>query len=771
MRLDNSSHKERPSLPPLLLGGIVFWIVVAAFYIPCMSQDVLVLKGLFYGSIAAVVLLLVVLKISKQPFFPLIILCAVAGILVSCSGAGRYLDNCEKAASEEAHVYTFKIIEDPKITSYGSSYCAETALLTGQTVRVRLYFNEDVTISYGDTLTSATKLKEPSETLVESFQKNGIVATATMHNYEQVAPSFSLFNAIAQVRRYAISLFDGCSSDSDIMLKAVLTGECSQLYDSDLYQEVKVCGLAHLVAVSGAHLVIVSAFVGFLLSKTPLSKRKKVLIQVLILVAYLFFVGFPISCMRATVMSLLSCCAPLLMRRSSSLSSLGAVIIFFIGLDPTVALSVSFSLSLLATLGIVLFLPLLMASGRKYNIPENILSPVAMTLVATLLTFPISTSVFSQFSLIAPLANVIATPFLTAICTLGIVAFCLYPIPIIGPIVFLIVQAIGQLFAALIKVLAQIPFACIPVSVDLLAAYIVVFLACLLLWVLWDRFSFKRCLMAAFLVVVLLTSLLLLKPSTNEIVMLDVGQGDAIVIRSNNNVVLVDTGNQSSKLLEGLARNGIYHLDAVLITHPDDDHCGSLSSLKGIVGIDKILVANGIKESTEENPRELMADARKIVRDEDIVELEVSDRVVVGQFYFDILAPEKISEGGNDDSICFLLSTTFTDTTNEPFIGLFTGDAEKETEEALVNQYHLKDLDLYKVAHHGSKNALTSELAKTLNPEIALIGVGKNNSYGHPNAQIISWLEEENCHVFRTDINGEVVCKITPEAVEVTTMK
>ncbi len=771
MRLDSSSHKDRPSLPPLLLGGIVFWIVVAVSYVPFMSQDFFVLNMFFYGSIFLVVLLLIVLIRSEQSFFPLIALCVVAGILVSCSGAGRYLDNCEKAVSEEAHVYTFKIIEDPKITSYGSSYCAETTLLTGQAVRVRLYFNEEVNISYGETLTSKTKLKEASETLKESFQKNGIVATATIHEYEQLDPSFSAFNAIAQVRKYAISLFDDCSSDSDVMLKAVLTGECSQLYTSDLYQAVKVCGLAHLVAVSGAHLVIVSAFVAFLLNKTPLSKRKKVIIQVAILVAYLFFVGFPISCMRATVMSLLSCCAPLLMRRSSSLSSLGAVIIFFIGLDPTVALSVSFSLSLLATLGIVVFLPLLMASGRKWNIPEGIFSPVAMTLVATLLTFPISTSVFSQFSLVAPLANVIATPFLTAICTLGIVAFCVYPLPFVGPILFLILRAIGYLFTLIINMLAQIPFACIPVSVDLVIAYVVVFLVCALLWILWDRISFKRCLTVGFLVVVVLALLLIVKPASNEIVMLDVGQGDSIVIKSNNKVILVDTGNQSSKLLEGLARNGVYHLDAVLITHPDDDHCGALSSLKGIIGIDAILVANGIKGSTEENPKELMANARKIVHDEDIVELKVGDRVAVGEFYCDVLAPEQISEGGNDDSVCFLLSTSFKNANDEPFRALFTGDAEKEIEETLVDKYHLSDLNLYKVSHHGSKNALTSELAQTLSPEIALIGVGKNNSYGHPNGQIINWLEEENCHIFRTDINGEVVCKITPEAVEVTTMK
>ena len=100
------------------------------------------------------------------------------------------------------------------------------------------------------------------------------------------------------------------------------------------------------------------------------------------------------------------------------------------------------------------------------------------------------------------------------------------------------------------------------------------------------------------------------------------------------------------------------------------------------------------------------------------------------------------------------------------------GDAEKDIEQNLAQQYHLTNIDLYKVSHHGSKNALTEELSRTLNPEIALISVGAHNSYGHPNSQTLSLLEQSGCTIFRTDIDGEVVCRITPENVSVTaTMK
>ena len=103
-----------------------------------------------------------------------------------------------------------------------------------------------------------------------------------------------------------------------------------------------------------------------------------------------------------------------------------------------------------------------------------------------------------------------------------------------------------------------------------------------------------------------MSGIVFLRPASTEIVMLDVGQGDAFLLKSEKKTMLVDTGNQPSKLLAGLAQNGVVSLDAVLITHPDDDHCGALESLKGVVGIDKIIVANGTLASKEDNPKELL---------------------------------------------------------------------------------------------------------------------------------------------------------------------
>ena len=436
---------------------------------------------------------------------------------------------------------------------------------------------------------------------------------------------------------------------------------------------------------------------------------------------------------------------------------MGVIIVLFIGLDPSTALSLSFSLSLLATLGIVLFMPLfssLLPSGRKF---QCVVYPIVMTLAATLLTFPITTSVFSQFSLVAPFANVVATPFLTVLCTGGIIAFVFSFVPIVGPFLVLMIRSISRLFCLVVHGLSQVPFACIPVSLDLVIAYCAVFVLCAVFWIFWARISLRCILIPSCLGILVLSGIVFLHPASTEIVMLDVGQGDAFLLKSEKKTMLVDTGNQPSKLLAGLAQNGVVSLDAVLITHPDDDHCGALESLKGVVGIDKIIVANGTLASKEDNPKELCAVSQKLVSKENIVELGAGNTIAFGEFRLSILSPEVITEGGNEDSLCFLLTSTFSQADGKPFTALFVGDAEKDIEQNLAQQYHLTNIDLYKVSHHGSKNALTEELSRTLNPEIALISVGAHNSYGHPNSQTLSLLEQSGCTIFRTDIDGEVV--------------
>ena len=119
--------------------------------------------------------------------------------------------------------------------------------------------------------------------------------------------------------------------------------------------------------------------------------------------------------------------------------------------------------------------------------------------------------------------------------------------------------------------------------------------------------------------------------------MLDVGQGDAILLRSEGKSFLIDTGNQDSMLKSRLAEQGISHLDGVLITHPDDDHCGSLDVVEQLVAVSHIYVANDLPTCNNDNCQKLMSQVRKIVDDKSIVKLKVGDKVSFGEIELEII--------------------------------------------------------------------------------------------------------------------------------------
>lgn len=256
-----------------------------------------------------------------------------------------------------------------------------------------------------------------------------------------------------------------------------------------------------------------------------------------------------------------------------------------------------------------------------------------------------------------------------------------------------------------------------------------------------------------------------------RVTMLDVGQGDAFLIQSEGKNFLVDTGTVSTKLYEGLGLFGIYHLDGIIISHADDDHCGSLADLRGIVSVDAIYVTKGMKQLQAEKAKDLLRDSSLLVSDENIFELEPGDVLRLGSSRIEVLGPTSCTnEGGNEDSLCFLFKAP-SNALDGYWDVFFCGDAEAEQLESLVNANKIGDIDICKVGHHGSKGALSNEVLTTLKPELALVSAGENNRYGHPNAETLTLLNMFSVEVMRSDQQGSVVCNLAPERITVQTMR
>ncbi|MFR4804686.1 MAG: ComEC/Rec2 family competence protein, partial [Eggerthellaceae bacterium] len=215
--------------------------------------------------------------------------------------------------------------------------------------------------------------------------------------------------------------------------------------------------------------------------------------------------------------------------------------------------------------------------------------------------------------------------------------------------------------------------------------------------------------------------------SGDEIVMLDVGQGDAFLVRSRGTAVLIDTGNQDRMLREALARHGAYRLDAVVITHGDYDHKGSLASLAGVVDVRRVLVARTLSCGCEACVS-LVADARKLAGDGES-SASAGDALRVGSFDLRQLRAV-LRRRERADSLCLVADADIDGDSASSGVRF-----SRETPSATAARAHRRRAcGLRRPLQVVSriKSALDDEEAAVLSPRIALVSAGARNRYGHP---------------------------------------
>jgi competence protein ComEC len=222
-------------------------------------------------------------------------------------------------------------------------------------------------------------------------------------------------------------------------------------------------------------------------------------------------------------------------------------------------------------------------------------------------------------------------------------------------------------------------------------------------------------------------------------------------------------------LVGALGRNHITHLDAVVITHLDADHCGALAALQGMVGVDRVLFASGLPAAYAQD--EVMRTARALLGGQSPGEVVAGDRLQVSAaLSLEVVWPSQpVQEGGNPNSVCLLMrydpqcdGAATPDTTL-----LLTGDAEAPELRSILAQGAVDAVQVLKVGHHGSADAVTVDQLAQMGTRIALISVGEDNRYGHPTAQTLGVLEAGGVTVFRTDLNGDITVALAPDALHV----
>lgn len=773
---------DRPGLPPLLCGGLAFWVGVAfglVAWVPVLAFVLLTFAC-------------VVFQRWRQGF-----VCVVASLFLLLGCVCAFLDENRLVQQRDILLSESSVSDCPATLlsdsfkgSYGSQ-CLASFDRDNATYKVLLSFQNDNQVLCGERLRISGRLSVPED--ASFLDSKGALAKLSVDESSRIE-SVGFIGLVSSLRAYVISrvaaacdgvirFVDSLAAELSVslpfeleeikdVLLALTCGFRPSLSDDQVYADFKAAGLAHLVAVSGAHLALVSGVVSSLLERMGLSRRGSVAALVVMLGSYVVMVGMPISCVRAVVMALLSSFSFVGGRRSSSLSALGVVMVFFVTTDPSCSSSMSFQLSVLATLGISLFAPWISwwCSGVE-RLPKVVKDSLSVTLSATVPTLPVTIVAFSQLPLVSPLSNLLAGPLLGLIMPLCLVCYlgCLF-----GPVLLIPVVISFLLISALVlgvKLMLLLPFACVPMLANPVFTYVAGVVLCCAWWVFWPVPTRKGKVLLSFFA--LLLALDVFWPFANpwkgledRLVMLDVGQGDAFLLQSQGKSLLVDTGRNDKLLLSGLASEGVTHLDAVLVSHCDDDHYGSLDSLEGIIGVDKVLVAKGTDQLENAKAQSICRTSRALTGALP-QELSTSDVLSFGSYRVEVVSPDAVKDGGNQDSLVFKVKVL--EGSNSWSI-LMAGDAETECLEPLAQAGKLDDVDVLKVSHHGSKAGVSDDLLDVLKPELSLISVGEGNRYGHPTQEALDKLEDCGSRVYRSDKDGKVTCVFSPGAISVSTV-
>lgn len=534
------------------------------------------------------------------------------------------------------------------------------------------------------------------------------------------------------------------------LIAGVVCGRSSELRAQPAGEWFSVTGTAHLIAVSGSHLAIVGFVIESALQMSRCSRGLQRALLAATLVAYAAFTGASPSAVRACCMVFATLVANGAGRRRHGLSALFVTMSVFVLLRPTVLFEMSFQLSCASVFAILCFCPYATYALGELGVPAGIAGILSVTLCSQLATLPITVPAFGTFSLIAPIANAVIGPVVSVLLAVSIVLAPCLLVSLLRPWALVVPMVAARCALFFEQLFAAVPGASVGVPPDSIWIYLVpLFLAILLVW--WPQPRARP--MAVGLLCLVLAAVVPYvywdRFAPPSVTILDVGQADAILIRQGGAVALVDCG-LDERVVTALVRNNVHHIDAVFVTHWDEDHWGGLPDVLEQFSVGTIAVAaNALEGAPAEVSNRSGVEYRQVRR---------GDAVDIGAFRARVMWPfESVDGEGNEDSLVLLLAY---EQEGKRLRMLLTGDAELDQEREFAQE--VGDIDVLKLGHHGSKVSVDGELLDVLRPELSIASAGEGNRYGHPSDACVDAVREAGgafaCTIERGDIT------ITPTA-------
>ena len=547
-----------------------------------------------------------------------------------------------------------------------------------------------------------------------------------------------------------------------------------------------------MLAVSGSHITyIISAF-SILMEKK--NKRITKILTIIFLIFFMALTGFTASVVRASIMGILILTSGLVHRKSDTINNLGISSLIILICNPYTIIDAGFWLSFAGTMGIILLEEPINSYFQKFKICKIksiswIINSFTITFAANIIIIPIMAYMFSTFSMTFWISNILAAPVMEFVTIYGFLIYfiSIFLLPLAKFLGIILNFSLNSLIK-IAEITSLIPVSFIYIKTPYLLECIIYYLILFLIFN-WKRIkeklennkilekikknSYKY--ISIILIFIILTNTISNKIFQEiKIYFVDVGQGDSTLIQTiEGKNILIDGGGSEfgsfdvgeSILLPYLLDRRITTIDYLMISHFDSDHIGGVFAILENLEVKNIIISK--QGETSENLKKFYEITNNkgirtiIVKKGDIVEIDKYS-------HFEILFPEdNLIEDNilNNNSIVARFNSL-------DFSILFTGDIEEIAEKRLCELYSGTDkLEAFvlKVAHHGSKTSSTEEFLELVKPKIALIGVGKNNNFGHPNIDVIERLENMGSKIYRTDNCGEIIIRINREKLQIHT--
>ena len=584
----------------------------------------------------------------------------------------------------------------------------------------------------------------------------------------------------------------------------------------NIQEDFKTSNLTHMLAVSGSHFVYIILAVTYI-NKFLKRKRLGQVLMLIVIVLFMNLTGNTGSVVRSGIMAALGIIASIIHRKSDIWNNMAIAMLIQIILNPYIIFDVGVQLSYGGVIGIVAFNKIVTnqieqlsnkirekfanlikgknkkneiikiqnyedkkeIANKSWNLCESICNyikeSISVTISANIVIIPIMMYTFNTISFSFVISNLIAGAILGIIVLYAFALIFLYMVlhNFISPL-FIILNLMLKILISIAHICSLIPFSKIYVVTPNVVLIIFFYLFLHLLVKKQNSMILSKKTIAFFTIAIVILNfiypVITSKRDNLEINFIDVGQGDSTLIRVSNKTILIDGGGSSygetfdvgeQTLFPYLLDRGIKTIDYVIVSHFDSDHCQGLNFVMENMKVKNAIISSLGQESNEYDTFINLAQKQET----NLIYVKKGDIIKIGEAIIKILFPDNDpipDNEKNNNAIVFKFLWKNVSI-------LFTGDIEEKAENKILSLYsnNLEELKstILKVAHHGSKTSTTKVFLEAVKPQIALVGVGENNNFGHPNSGVIERLESIGCEIYRTDKYGEISIKFNKQII------